>query len=110
MILPMNSGAEAVGTALKATRKWGDEIKGTPDGRVEIITCACNSHGRTITIVGFSPEAHHGDGFGPFTPGFITVPCGDAQALEDAITPHRADFLVEPIRAKVVSACRPRAS
>ncbi|MGB3904759.1 MAG: aminotransferase class III-fold pyridoxal phosphate-dependent enzyme, partial [Anaerolineae bacterium] len=87
MMLPMNTGAEAVETALKAARKWGYKVKGVPDGQAEIITCAGNFHGRTITIVGFSTEEQYKDGFGPFTPGFITVPYGDADALEASITP-----------------------
>ncbi len=100
MMLPMNTGAEAVETALKAARKWGYEAKGVPDGQAEILTCAGNFHGRTITIVGFSTEAQYKDGFGPFTPGFITVPYGDAQALEAAITPTTVAFMVEPIQGE----------
>ena len=100
MMLPMNTGAEAVETALKAARKWGYMVKGVPDGRAEIITCAGNFHGRTITIVGFSTEEQYRDGFGPFTPGFITVPYGDADALEGAITPHTVAFMVEPIQGE----------
>jgi ornithine--oxo-acid transaminase len=100
MMLPMNTGAEAVETALKAARKWGYETKGVPHGRAEIITCAGNFHGRTITIVGFSTEAQYQDGFGPFTPGFLTVPYGDAEALAAAITPNTVAFLVEPIQGE----------
>ena len=100
MMLPMNTGAEAVETALKAARKWGYMVKGVPDGRAEVITCAGNFHGRTITIVGFSTEEQYRDGFGPFTPGFITVPYGDADALEGAITPHTVAFMVEPIQGE----------
>jgi len=100
MMLPMSTGAEAVETALKAARKWGYKVKGVPDGRAEIITCAGNFHGRTITIVGFSTEEQYRDGFGPFTPGFITVPYGDADALEGAITPHTVAFMVEPIQGE----------
>ena len=100
MMLPMNTGAEAVETALKAARKWGYKVKGVPDGRAEIITCAGNFHGRTITIVGFSTEEQYRDGFGPFTPGFITVLYGDADALEGAITPHTVAFMVEPIQGE----------
>ena len=100
MMLPMNSGAEAVETALKAARKWGYETKGVPAGQAEIITCAGNFHGRTITIVGFSTETQYQNGFGPFTPGFVTVPYGDASALEAAITPNTAAFLVEPIQGE----------
>lgn len=100
MMLPMNTGSEAVETALKAARKWGYKVKGVPDGRAEIITCAGNFHGRTITIVGFSTEEQYRDGFGPFTPGFIIVPYGDADALEGAITPHTVAFMVEPIQGE----------
>lgn len=100
MIMPMNSGAEAVETAIKAVRKWGYKIKGVPDGQAEIITCAGNFHGRTVTIVGFSSEAQYRNGFGPFTPGFLTVPYGDANALEVAITPNTVAFLVEPIQGE----------
>ena len=99
-ILPMNSGAEAVETVIKAVRKWGYEVKGVPEGQAEIIVCAENFHGRTIGIVGFStdPEAH--GNFGPFAPGFRVVPFGDAAALEAAITPHTVAFLVEPIQGE----------
>jgi ornithine--oxo-acid transaminase len=100
MVLPMNTGAEAVETALKAARKWGYQVKGVPDGRAEIIVCAGNFHGRTITIVGFSTEEQYREGFGPFTPGFIIVPFGDAEALEVAITPHTVAFMVEPIQGE----------
>jgi len=100
MVLPMNSGAEAVETGLKAARKWGYKVKGVPDDQAEIITCAGNFHGRTITIVGFSTEAQYQDGFGPFTPGFVSVPYGDADALEAAITPNTVAFLVEPIQGE----------
>jgi ornithine--oxo-acid transaminase len=100
MMLPMNTGAEAVETALKAARKWGYEVKGVPDGQAEIITCEGNFHGRTITIVGFSTEEQYREGFGPFTPGFVTVPYGDAEALEEAITPHTVAVLLEPIQGE----------
>ena len=100
MILPMNSGAEAVETAIKATRKWGYKVKGVPDGQAEIITCAGNFHGRTVTIVGFSTEAQYKDGFGPFTPGFHTVPYGDVDALEATITSNSVAFMVEPIQGE----------
>ncbi len=100
MVLPMNSGAEAVETGLKAARKWGYKVKGVPDGQAEIIACEGNFHGRTITIVGFSTEAQYQDGFGPFTPGFVSVPYGDADALEAAITPNTVAFLVEPIQGE----------
>ena len=98
--LPMNSGAEAVETALKVARKWGYEVKGVPAGRAEIIVCADNFHGRTLTIVGFSTDAGSRRGFEPFTPGFKVVPFGDAEALEQAITPNTVAFLVEPIQGE----------
>ena len=100
MALPMNSGAEAVETALKTARKWGYKIKGIPDGQAEIIVCANNFHGRTISIVGFSTDEQYRDGFGPFTPGFKVIPFGDANALRDAITPNTCAFLVEPIQGE----------
>jgi ornithine--oxo-acid transaminase len=100
MMLPMNTGTEAVETALKAARKWGYKVKGVPDGQAEIITCAGNFHGRSITIVGFSTEEQYRDGFGPFTPGFVTIPYGDAGALEAAITANTVAFLVEPIQGE----------
>jgi ornithine--oxo-acid transaminase len=98
--LPMNTGAEAVETALKAARKWGHKVKGIPDNSAEIIVCHGNFAGRTTTIVGFSSEAQYRDGFGPFAGGFVSVPFGDAAALEAAITPHTAAFLVEPIQGE----------
>lgn len=98
--LPMNSGAEAVETALKAARKWGYKVKGIADGRAEIIVCKGNFAGRTTTIVGFSSEPQYRDGFGPYAPGFVSVPYGDAKALEAAITPNTAAFLVEPIQGE----------
>ncbi len=98
--LPMNTGAEAVETALKAARKWGHKVKGIADGRAEIIVCNGNFAGRTTTIVGFSSEPQYRDGFGPFAPGFVSVPFGDAAALEAAITPRTAAFLVEPIQGE----------
>ncbi len=100
MTLLMNSGAEAVETALKAARKWGYTVKGVPDGRAEIVVCAGNFHGRTITIVGFSTEPQYREWFGPFTPGFVIIPYGDPQALEAAITPNTVAFLVEPIQGE----------
>jgi ornithine--oxo-acid transaminase len=100
MALLMNSGAEAVETALKAARKWGYTVKGIPRDRAEIIVCAGNFHGRTISIVSFSTEPQYRDGFGPFTPGFTVVPFGDAEALEAAITPNTCAFLVEPIQGE----------
>lgn len=98
--LPMNTGAEAVETALKAARKWGHKIKGIPDGQAEIIACAGNFHGRTIAAVGLSTEAAYRDGFGPFPPGLLQIPYGDADALAAAITPNTAAFLVEPIQCE----------
>ncbi|MGD0790825.1 MAG: ornithine--oxo-acid transaminase [Terriglobales bacterium] len=100
MALPMNTGAEAVETAIKTARKWGYKIKGIPEDKAEVIVCANNFHGRTITEVSFSTDAQYRDGFGPFTPGFKVIPFGDAQALEDAITPHTCAFLVEPIQGE----------
>ncbi len=100
MMLPMNSGAEAVETAVKAARKWGYKIKGIPNGRAEIIVCANNFHGRTITTISFSTDQQYRDGFGPFTPGFKIIPYGDAQALREAITPNTCAFLVEPIQGE----------
>ena len=100
MALPMNSGAEAVETAIKAARKWGYTVKGIPAGQAEIIACADNFHGRTITIISFSTDAQYRDGFGPLTPGFKVIPYGEAAALEAAITPNTAAFLVEPIQGE----------
>ena len=99
-VLPMNSGAEAVETAVKAARKWGHKVKGIPDNSAEIITCEGNFHGRTTTIVSFSTDPQYRDGFGPFTPGFKTIPYGDADALAAAITPNTCAFLVEPIQGE----------
>ena len=100
MALPMNTGAEAVETAIKAVRKWGYEVKNVPDNQAEIIVCEGNFHGRTTTIVGFSSEASYKRHFGPFTPGFAMVPYGDTAALEAAITPNTVGFLVEPIQGE----------
>ncbi len=100
MVLPMNTGAEAVETSLKAVRRWGYTRKGIPDGQAEIVVCQNNFHGRTTTITGFSSEAYYRDGFGPFTPGFVEVPFGDAKALERAITPRTCAFLFEPIQCE----------
>jgi ornithine--oxo-acid transaminase len=100
MSLPMNSGAEAVETAVKAARKWGYTVKGIPQDTAEIIVCADNFHGRTTTIVSFSTDEQYRDGFGPLTPGFVVIPFGDAAALEAAITPNTAAFLVEPIQGE----------
>ncbi|MEP7289999.1 MAG: ornithine--oxo-acid transaminase [Chloroflexota bacterium] len=99
-ILPMNSGAEAVETALKLARKWGYKIKGVVAGQAEIIVCAGNFHGRTTTIIGFSSETQYQDGFAPFTPGFKIVAYGDSAALEAAISPNTVGFLVEPIQGE----------
>ena len=99
-VLPMNSGAEAVETAIKAVRKWGYEVKGVADDRAEVIVCENGFHGRTITIVGFSTDPVARTGFGPFTPGFRVIPFGDADALEQAITPDTVAFLVEPIQGE----------
>jgi ornithine--oxo-acid transaminase len=100
MMLPMNSGTEAVETALKAARKWGYQVKGVPDERAEIIACTGNFHGRTISVISFSSSEHYRDGFGPFTPGFKVVPFGDARALERAITPNTVAFLFEPVQGE----------
>ncbi len=100
MVLPMNSGTEAVESALKVARKWGYKIKGIPDGQAEIIVCANNFHGRTISIISFSTEEQYRDGFGPYLPGFKVIPFGDADALARAITPNTAAFLVEPIQGE----------
>ena len=99
-VLPMNSGAEAVETAIKMTRKWGYKVKGVPDGEAEIVVCEGNFHGRTTTIVGFSSEPQYRDGFGPFAPGFKLIPYGDLGALEAAITPNTVGFLVEPLQGE----------
>jgi ornithine--oxo-acid transaminase len=96
----MNSGAEAVESAVKAVRKWGYEVKGVPDGKAEIIVAADNFHGRTISIVGFSTDPDARGGFGPFAPGFVVVPFGDIAAFEKAITPNTVAFLVEPIQGE----------
>ncbi|MGC8762958.1 MAG: ornithine--oxo-acid transaminase [Acidobacteriota bacterium] len=98
--LPMNTGAEAVETAIKAARKWGQYVKGVPEGKQEIVVCEHNFHGRTTTIVGFSSDKQTRDGFGPFTPGFPMIPYGDVKALEAAITPNTVGFLVEPIQGE----------
>ena len=100
MMLPMNTGAEAVETAIKVARKWGYQVKGVPDGQAEIIVCEGNFHGRTLTVVSFSTQPQYRDGFGPFTPGFVTIPYGDGDALQQAITPNTVAFLVEPIQGE----------
>ncbi|MEJ2209984.1 MAG: ornithine--oxo-acid transaminase, partial [Anaerolineae bacterium] len=100
MMLPMNSGAEAVETAIKVARKWGYEVKGVKDERAHILACYGNFHGRTISIITFSSEEQYREGFGPFTPGFELIPYGDAAALESAIRPDTVAFLVEPIQGE----------
>jgi len=100
MVLPMNSGAEAVETAVKTARKWAYQKKGVPQDKAEIIACSNNFHGRTVTVISFSTEPLYRRDFGPFTPGFTIIPFGDAEALESAITPNTAAFIVEPIQAE----------
>ena len=100
VVCPMNTGAEAVETAIKLARKWAYTKKGVPQDKAEIIVCEDNFHGRTTTIVGFSSEQQYREGFGPFTPGFRMIPFGDAGALRKAITPNTAAFLCEPIQAE----------
>jgi len=99
-VLPMNTGAEAVETAIKAARRWGYRVKGIAAEKAEIIVCDNNFHGRTTTIVGFSSEKSYRDGFGPFTPGFVSVPYGDAAAIKAAITPNTCAILLEPIQCE----------
>ncbi len=100
MVLPMNSGAEAVETAIKAARKWAYTKKGIADNQAEIIVCNNNFHGRTTTIISFSSEKQYKEHFGPFTPGFRLVPYGDAKAIAEAITPNTAAVLIEPIQGE----------
>jgi len=100
MVLPMNSGAEAVETAIKTARKWAYQKKGVPQDQAEIIACANNFHGRTIAVISFSTEPLYRRDFGPFAPGFVVIPFGDSEALEKAITPNTAGFLVEPYQAE----------
>jgi ornithine--oxo-acid transaminase len=100
MVLPMNSGTEAVETAIKTARKWAYQKKGVPQDRAEIIACANNFHGRTIAVISFSTEALYRNDFGPFSPGFVVIPFGDAEALEKSISPNTAAFLVEPYQAE----------
>jgi ornithine--oxo-acid transaminase len=100
MTLPMNTGAEAVETALKAARKWGYEVKGIPDGEAEIIACTGNFHGRTITIISFTSEEQYREGFSPYTPGFKLIPYGDIGALRAAISSNTVAFIVEPIQGE----------
>ena len=99
-VLPMNTGVEAVESALKVARKWGYEVKGVPAGQAEIIVCADNFHGRTLSVVGFSTDPAASGNFGPFAPGFRIVPFGDAAALEAAITPNTVAALLEPIQGE----------
>ena len=99
-VLPMNSGAEAVESALKVARKWAYQVKGVPADQAEIIVCDGNFHGRTLSVVSFSTDRLSRGGFGPFTPGFRIVPFGDAEALARAITPHTAALLIEPIQGE----------
>ena len=100
MVLPMNSGAEAVETSVKAARKWAYQEKGVLEDQAEIIVCANNFHGRTITVISFSTDSLYRKDFGPFTPGFTVIPFGDAEALQNAIKPNTAAFLIEPIQAE----------
>ena len=100
MALPMNTGAEAVETAIKVARKWGYRLKGVADDAAEIIVCEGNFAGRTTTLISFSSEAQYKEDFGPLTPGFVTIPYDDAEALEEAITPNTVAFLVEPIQGE----------
>ncbi|TVR20183.1 MAG: ornithine--oxo-acid transaminase [Anaerolineaceae bacterium] len=99
-MLPMNSGAEAVETAIKLVRKWGYKVKGVPEDQAQIVVCTGNFAGRTTTIIGFSDEEQYKDGFGPFTPGFVTVPYGDSEALSAAFNSNTVAFLVEPIQGE----------
>jgi ornithine--oxo-acid transaminase len=101
MVLPMNTGAEAVETAVKTARRWGYDVKGVPQDRAKIVTCSGNFHGRTITIISFSSDPDARGGFGPYTPGFVEVPYGDAHALETALAdPDVVGFLVEPVQGE----------
>jgi ornithine--oxo-acid transaminase len=99
-VLPMNSGAEAVESAIKAVRKWGYLVKGVPENKAEIIVCANNFHGRTLTIVSFSTDETARADFGPFTPGFVVVPFGDADAIEKAVSDNTVAVLIEPIQGE----------
>ncbi|CAN7661734.1 ornithine--oxo-acid transaminase [Paenibacillus sp. LjRoot153] len=100
MILPMNTGAEAVETAVKAVRRWGYDVKGIPENQAEIIVCEGNFHGRTVTVTSFSSSPEYKRGFGPFTPGFRMIPYGDVHTLREAIGPNTAGFIVEPIQGE----------
>ena len=108
MALPMNTGAEAVETAIKTARKWGSEVKGIPEDQAEIIVCENNFHGRTVTLVSCSTEPQYRAGFGPFTPGFKMIPFGNARALEQTIGPNTCAFLVEPIQGEAGIIIPPR--
>ncbi len=99
-VLPMNSGTEAVETAIKATRRWGYFVKGVPEDKAEIIVCANNFHGRSITVVSFSTTLEYKKGYGPFTPGFKIIPFGDVEALKEAIGPNTVGFLIEPMQGE----------
>ncbi|MFH1214599.1 MAG: ornithine--oxo-acid transaminase, partial [Candidatus Neomarinimicrobiota bacterium] len=100
MVLPMNSGAEAVETAIKAARKWGYKVKGIPKDKAEIIVCSGNFHGRTTTIISFSTDEQYKDGFGPLTPGFVVINYGSIEELRRAVNPNTVAFLVEPIQGE----------
>lgn len=102
----MNTGAEAVETAVKAVRRWAYRCKGVPENQAEIIVCSGNFHGRTLTVTSFSSSEEYKKDFGPFTPGFKIIPYGDIEALKLAITPHTAAFLVEPIQGRPVLSFR----
>ena len=108
MVLPMNSGAEAVETAVKVARRWGYAEKGIPQDRAEIIVCANNFHGRTVTVVSFSTDEQYRFRFGPFTPGFKVIPFGEAEALREAVNPNTCAFLVEPIQGEAGIVIPPR--
>src|SRR5258708_4436854 len=108
MVLPMNTGAEAVESALKVARKWAYAVKGVSNGQAEIIVAHGNFHGRTISLISASSEPLYRDAFGPFTPGFVIVPFGDAAALAQAITPNTAAVLIEPIQAEAAAPPPPR--
>ena len=99
-VLPMNSGAEAVESAIKTVRKWGYTVKGVPENKAEIIVCHNNFHGRTISIISFSTDPSARSGFGPFTPGFMAIPYGDVAAFEATITPNTVALLVEPVQGE----------
>lgn len=100
MILPMNTGAEAVETAIKAARRWAYQVKKVPENHAEIIVCEDNFHGRTVTVTSFSTSEEYRAGFGPFTPGFTVIPYGDLDALRQKITPNTAALLIEPIQGE----------